>query len=112
MAQEDLDRARPGSFDGAMPWLRDLSRRWRICELALFGSVIRDDFKPDSDIDILVSFEEDARWTLFDYMDMKDELEKIFGRKVDLLTKRAVEMGLNQRRGKAILSTARVIYAA
>jgi len=101
-----------GAFTCPSGAVKSFSRRWRIRELALFGSVLRDDFKPDSDIDILVSFEEDARWTLFDLVDMKEELEKIFGRKVDLLTKRAVEMGLNQRRGKAILSTARVIYAA
>jgi predicted nucleotidyltransferase len=92
--------------------LYDFSRRWRIRELALFGSALRDDFGPDSDVDVLVTFEEDARWSLFDFMDMREELKKIFGREVDLLTRRAVEMSLNQRRKKAILSSARVIYAA
>ncbi len=92
--------------------IRSFSRRWKITELALFGSALRDDFGPDSDVDVLVDFEPDARWTLFDFMNMREELEKIFGRKVDLLTRRAVEMSLNQRRKKAILSTARVIYGA
>ena len=76
------------------------SRRWKISEFALFGSALRDELTPDSDIDVLVTFEEDARWSLFDFIEMKEELQKIFGREVDLLTKRAVEMGLNQRRKK------------
>ncbi|MFH0765155.1 MAG: nucleotidyltransferase family protein [Calditrichota bacterium] len=91
--------------------LADFSKRWKIRELALFGSILRDDFKPDSDVDVLVDFEPDAQWTLFDLRHMREELRQIFGCEVDLLTRRAVERSLNQRRKRAILSTARVIYA-
>ena len=53
--------------------------RWQIVELAIFGSILRDDFGPESDIDLLVSFREDARHSLFDMVRMERELETIFG---------------------------------
>jgi predicted nucleotidyltransferase len=84
-------------------------RKWRICELALFGSVLRDDFRPDSDVDVVVAFEPDAPWNLWDRMDMQDELEQLFGRPVDLVSKRALK---NPFRRHEILSTRQVIYAA
>lgn len=85
-------------------------RKWRITELSLFGSVLRPaEFRDDSDVDVMVSFEDGARWTLFDFVDMQDELSAIFGRKVDLLSKRALK---NPFRRQSILSTARVLYAA
>lgn len=87
-------------------------RKWRIREFALFGSVLRDDFRPDSDIDVLVAFDEDAGHTLFDLVDMTDELKEIFGRDVDLLTKRGVEESRNYIRRKEILSTLEVVYGA
>lgn len=87
-------------------------KRWRITELALFGSVLRDDFGPDSDIDVLVQFKEEARHTLFDMVHMEEELQEIFGRQVDILTRRGVENSRNYIRRKAILNSARVIYAA
>ena len=87
-------------------------KRWQVTELALFGSVLRDDFGPASDVDVLVQFEEDARHTLFDMVHMEEELQEIFGRQVDLLTRRGVENSRNYIRRKAILNTARVIYAA
>jgi predicted nucleotidyltransferase len=65
-------------------------RKWKIREFALFGSVLRDDFRPDSDVDVLVEFEPDARFTLFDFVHMQDELGQMFGRKVDLVEKAAV----------------------
>ncbi|MFB3132666.1 MAG: nucleotidyltransferase family protein, partial [Rhodothermales bacterium] len=58
-------------------------QRWRVVELAVFGSVLREDFRPDSDVDVLVSFGPDARWSLFDFVTMQDELEALFGRPVD-----------------------------
>jgi len=81
----------------------------QITEVALFGSVLRDDFGPDSDIDLLARFEPEARWSIFDHIDMEDELAEIFGRKVDLVSRSAIEESENTRRKKAILSTAEVI---
>ena len=87
--------------------LRDFCRRWKITEFALFGSATRPgDFRNDSDVDVLVSFADDAAWSLFDHVHMRDELCEIFGRDVDLLTRRAVEHSLNPYRQRAILSTA------
>ncbi len=87
-------------------------RRWRIVEFALFGSVIRDDFGPDSDIDVLITFEQDHRWSLFDLVHMKDELEEMLGRKVDLSTRKSVEQLRNPYRREAILNSVHVIHAA
>lgn len=92
--------------------IEDFCQRWKITEFAFFGSVLRDDFRPDSDIDVLVAFSPDARWTLFNHVDMQDELEVIFERKVDLVSKRGIERSRNYIRRKAILSSAEVIYAA
>lgn len=86
--------------------------RWRVTELALFGSVVRDDFGPDSDVDVLVEFDPEAHPTLFDIVRMQDELSGMFDRNVDLITRAAVEGSRNHIRRKAILETARVVYAA
>lgn len=95
-----------------MEKMTDFCRRWGVSELALFGSVLRDDFRPDSDIDVLVSFSADARRDLFDLVDMEDELSAIFGRSVDLVCREGIERSHNFIRRKAILSTAEVLYAA
>jgi len=87
-------------------------RRWKITELALFGSVLREDFRPDSDVDVLVSFTPDAEWSLFDHTDMQEELSDIFGRKVDLVSRRAIEGSANWIRRQAILGTAEPCYVA
>ncbi len=86
--------------------------RWKVAEIALFGSVLRDDFRPDSDVDVLVSFMPEARHSLFDLARMQKELEAILGREVDLVEKKAVEQSRNYLRRKAILSSAEVVYAA
>jgi len=91
--------------------IADFCQRWQISELAFFGSVLRDDFRPDSDIDILVTFDPNAQHTLFDRVDMQDELEVIFGRKVDLVSRRGIERSHNYIRRQAILSSAKVFYA-
>lgn len=83
--------------------------KWKVRELSLFGSALRDDFCADSDIDILVSFQEDAGWSLFDWADMTDELKAIFGRQVDLVEKEALK---NPFRRHAILTGREVLYAA
>jgi predicted nucleotidyltransferase len=85
--------------------------RWNITEFALFGSVLRDDFQPGSDIDVLVSFAPDTHWTLFDQVTMQDELQRLFGRHVDLVSKRGIERSRNTRRRNVILRSAEVIYA-
>ena len=92
--------------------IADFCQRWKIREFALFGSVLRDDFRADSDVDILVTFASDAHRTLFDLADMQDELEAMFGRKVDLLSRRGIEKSRNYLRRQAILNSAQVIYAA
>ncbi len=79
--------------------------KWGVSEFSFFGSVLTDDFRPDSDIDVLVIFEEDAKHTLFDLAHMEGELKQIFGREVDLLTRRGVEQSRNYIRRKSILSS-------
>ena len=86
-------------------------RRWEVSELALFGSVVREDFGPESDVDVLVSFNRGARHTLFDIVRMQDELVRLFGRDVDLVTRAAVEGSRNHIRKRAILESVQVVYA-
>lgn len=86
--------------------------RWQVVELALFGSAVREDFGPESDVDVLISFDLRARRTLFDIVRMQDELSRMFDRKVDLVTRAAVEGSRNYIRRKAILESAQVVYAA
>lgn len=95
-----------------MEKLTGFCQRWGVSELALFGSVLRDDFRPDSDVDVLVSFSPDARRDLFDLVDMQDELAAIFGREVDLVCREGIERSYNYIRRKAILESAEVLYAA
>jgi len=85
--------------------------RWQITELALFGSVLRDDFRSDSDVDILVTFAVNAPWNLLDLVTMQQQLERMTGRKIDLIEKRVIEQSENWIRRKEILSTATVIYS-
>ena len=92
--------------------LADFCRRWKIVEFAMFGSVLRDDFRPDSDIDVLVTFAPNAGWSLFDHVQMQDELKAIFNRSVDLVSRRGIERSRNYIRRKAILSSAEVIHVA
>jgi predicted nucleotidyltransferase len=86
--------------------------RWGVRELALFGSALRDDFRPDSDVDVLVSFLPGVKPTLGDLDGMARELEDLFGRPVDLVERRAVEQSPNYLRRQKILSTAEVVYGA
>lgn len=92
--------------------IREFCEKWKITEFALFGSVLREDFRPDSDVDVLVTFAPDAKVSLFDLSDVEDELAEIIGRKVDLVLKRGIERSKNYIRRKAILSSAEVLYAA
>jgi predicted nucleotidyltransferase len=91
--------------------IADFCRRWRIEELSLFGSVLRSDFRPDSDLDVLIAFDENAGWGLFDHAKMKQELESLLRRSVDLISKRAVEHSQNWLRRREILQTAQVLFS-
>ena len=84
-------------------------RKWKITEFSLFGSVLREDFRPDSDVDVLVSFEENAGWDLYDWVNMIEELKVIFGREVDLVSKKGLR---NPFRRHEILTTRKVLHAA
>lgn len=92
--------------------IRDFCKRWYITEFALFGSVTREDFQPDSDIDVLVSFAPNSPVTLFSLPKMKYELEGIFRRKVDLVSRGGIESSRNSSRREQILTSAEVIYHA
>lgn len=85
-------------------------RRWKIDEFALFGSVLRNDFGPNSDLDVLVTFAPEADWSLFDHVRMQEELNHLLHRKIDLLSRHAVEQSHNEPRRREILDTAQVIY--
>ena len=89
--------------------LEEFCRRNHIRKLAFFGSVLRDDFGPDSDVDVLVDFEPGKTPGLA-FFGMADDLEQIFGRKVDLLTFNGVKSSRNPFRREAILSSAKVVY--
>ncbi len=91
--------------------IKEFCQKWGVREFAFFGSVLRDDFRPESDVDVLVDFAPDVHRTLFDLVSMTDELKEIFGRDVDLLTRRGVEQSRNYIRRKEILSTMEVLHA-
>lgn len=86
-------------------------KRWKVVEFALFGSAVRDDFSPQSDIDALVSFAPQSDWGLFDHIQMKQELKELFRREVDLVTRRALEQSQNGLLRLEILDTAQVLYS-
>jgi predicted nucleotidyltransferase len=98
-------------IDLPMDQIADFCRRWNITELALFGSVLRDDFRPESDVDVLVTFAPDARHSLRNLLKMQDEIEAVFGRAVDLLDRESIEQSRNYIRRREILRTARTVYA-
>ena len=89
--------------------IAEFCRRHHLRKLAFFGSVLREDFRPDSDVDVLVSFEPDAPWSYFEWADMTDELKAIFGRDVDLVEKESLH---NPYRRHSILTSRQVLYAA
>jgi len=93
--------------------LREFCRKWKVTEFALFGSVTRPEaFRADSDVDVLVTFAPDSTWSLFDMVDMREELMDMFGREVDLLTRRSVERSTNPYRRESILSSAVLLDVA
>ncbi|WP_200929915.1 nucleotidyltransferase family protein [Nostoc piscinale] len=95
-----------------MEQIQEFCQKWQVTEFALFGSVLRDDFRTDSDIDILITFSPTAKRGLTETLQMRDELQAIFNRPVDLIVKAAIERSENWLRRKNILESAQVIYAA
>ena len=90
----------------------EFCQRWGVTELALFGSVLRSDFRSDSDVDVLVSFRDDVRWTLLDLVRMERELAVVLGRRVDLVERQGIERGPNYIRRANILRELEPIFAA
>ncbi len=89
--------------------IEDFCKKWQVAEFSIFGSALREDFSPKSDIDVLISFEPDIPWSLYDWVDMIAELRDILGRKVDLVEKTGLR---NPFRRREILNNRQVIYAA
>lgn len=87
-------------------------KRWDVVEMALFGSALREDFSRTSDVDLLVSFHPNARRTLLDLGRMEEELEKMLGRSVDLVSRRGLESSRNYIRRRNILNSCEILYAA
>ena len=102
MAILQIDQVRIGEF----------CKKWKVAEFAIFGSALRADFGPDSDVDVLVTFKPDSKRSLFDLVQMEEELKGMFGREVDLVSRQGIEASRNYLRRKAILGSAKVLYAA
>src|ERR1035437_3900166 len=92
--------------------LADVCRKWGIGSVALFGSVLRDDFTPQSDIDLLIEYLPGVRHSLFEYGSMHDEFAHVFGRAVDLVHAEGIRSSRNPIRREHILSSARPFYNA
>lgn len=90
--------------------IAQFAQRWNVHELALFGSALRADFRPTSDIDVLVSFVDGSTWGVVARAQMRDELQALFGRPIDLVSRRGVERSCNWIRRAAILDSAQTIY--
>ena len=88
--------------------MQELCKKWKIIELSVFGSILRSDFRSNSDVDLLVEFEQEAKWNLFEQIDAEDELSACLGRRVDLIEKDHIKWVIKDR----VLEVARVIYAA
>lgn len=92
--------------------IEEFCRKWKITEFSLFGSVLREDFRPESDIDVLVTFAPDTHWRFCHLQSLEDELKEMFGRDVDLGEKHLVESSENYIRRKHILSNVETVYVA
>ena len=102
----------PAAFAIDQAAIADFCGQWKVVDLSLFGSVLREDFKGDSDVDVLVTFAAEARWSLLDHMRMEEELTAMFGRRVDLISRAGLRRSRNWLRRNAILASAEQIYAA
>lgn len=100
------------NIDLPMDRLREFCERWGIVRLALFGSVLRDDFGPDSDVDLLAWFAAGRRMSLFDHVEMELELSTLLGRRAEIVHRDALDEDHNVRRSSAIKESARDVYRA
>jgi predicted nucleotidyltransferase len=91
--------------------IAEFCRRWNVEEFSLFGSVLRVDFRPDSDVDVMVRFSQDAEIGLTEMVSMESELRAMFGREVDLITRDSVEQSQNYIRRKHILEHMEIVHA-
>ena len=87
--------------------IKNFCNKWNISRMALFGSVLREDFRPDSDVDVMVAFKPDSQWSLFDIVDMKLELEKMFKRDVDIVEDGTIKNPIKRR---CIYENLEVVY--
>lgn len=101
---------KPKNIEVPIEHIKEFCDRWQIIEFALFGSVLRDDFRPDSDIDMMVQFASEAHPTFLDLSVMENELKTIFQQDIDLITRKGIESSRNYLRRKEILASAQVIY--
>lgn len=99
----------PPNIDIKMDKIKAFCIKWEVVEFSLFGSVLGDDFRPDSDIDALIDFRKNSRWDLFDLVEMREELKEIFGREIDLVEKGTIR---NPFRERSIMTSREVLYAA
>jgi uncharacterized protein len=104
----DLQSLADNRIKASPTQIAEFCQRWKIIEFALFGSVLRDDFRSDSDIDVLVTFAAEKLLTWDDWLNMQEEIEALFNRKVDLVSKEYLK---NPYRRHEILKTCQVIYA-
>lgn len=93
-----------------MKQIENFCNRWQVAEFALFGSVLRNDFRSDSDVDVMVQFLPDSHPTLFDLVEMEDELRQVFNRDIDLVTRKGIASSRNYLRREAILNSVLIIY--
>jgi len=104
--------AEPPATPPGLPDQKKIARfcnKWQIDELAVFGSVLREDFGPESDVDVLISFKPEVPWSAYDWVDMTDDLQELFGHSVHLVDKSGLR---NPFRRQEILQTMKVLYAA
>ena len=100
------------AFDLPLEQIAEICRRYDVKQLELFGSILRENFLADSDVDLLVTFEEDSPIGLFEFADLQEELRALLGREVDLVSRRGVEKTENWIRRTEILKNTSSIYAA
>ena len=90
--------------------LAEFCRRWKITKMEVFGSILRDDFGSESDVDFLVTFDPEMKLTLLNLVQAEDELSRVMGRRVDLVDRLGIEQSENWIRRKTILGSAKTIY--
>ncbi len=106
---DTVERLRSNGISVDLEHVRKIANSFRVREISVFGSALRDDFTPDSDIDLLVTFEQDADLSLFDIMELEERLSEVFDRSVQIVEPEALR---NPVRRRTILSTSLPLYAA